>query len=774
MLNSWVLIKIDYAKYNYFVSQNFGYILIIPAFGIISTTISAYSNKSVFGYTSSSLIKLILLTQQTIFREVYGEISLFTYFFLNNLQITKALSVRFSKPALNNSKNFFNSFQNYKMINSTTLNLPIRRHFLSLNNSLIYLTNNKPFIHTISPRFTNTRKLSLSNLNTKLFFSVLHDNNNINNGSILHPYYVTGFSDGEGCFFINVRPRPNRNKGYAIELLFKISLSSKDKLLLEKIKDFFGVGRLLDQGSSVSYNVRSLDDLQVVVNHFDKYPLISNKYSDYILFRQVFELMKQGQHLNAEGLNKIVSIKAVSNRGLSSSIKMLFPKVVPATRPSIDSQDIPSPHWVVGFVEGEGSFYVKISNKNTVSFRFLVTQHIRDLELLKNLAKFFNCGYAIPRSNSVNHGDYFATKKEEFSSKILPFFDKFSLQGNKLKDYLDFKKAVELKGNSTSLTPEKLNEIKKLNEGMNKNRILDVDINEETQLDSNSSSIAKPNLSLKSSGFINKRHYSSSAIIRGSKEGIRPPKLGAISLEQPKVNALFDKQHKFSEWLAGVIDGDGQFKTTKKGFSSLQIVMDKKDKYPLYEIKHKFGGNIKQISGSNALKYKLLNPKGLKALVEDVNGLIRNPIRLLQLYRVCENYNINLLEPKSLTYYSGWFSGIIDSDGSIHINEKLGQLIISVTQKNKLLLEPLQVLYGGRIEILKSKEAFQYSIYRKDEILKLIDSYFKFNSLKSYKAATKLNLIKEFYRLKDQRDLCIKGLEKYNQWVLFKNKWDKI
>jgi len=695
----------------------------------------------------------------------------------------------FSKPALNNSNNFFNSFQNYKMINSTALNLPSRRHLLSLNNSPIYLTN--PFIHTISSRFTNTRKLSLSNLNTKLFFSVLHDNNNINNGSILHPYYVTGFSDGApsgpqgpglgrspwGCFFINVRPRPNRNKGYAIELLFKISLSSKDKLLLEKIKDFFGVGRLLDQGSSVSYNVRSLDDLQVVVNHFDKYPLISNKYSDYILFRQVFELMKQGQHLNAEGLNKIVSIKAVSNRGLSSSIKMLFPAqaiVVPATRPSINSQDIPSPHWVVGFVEGEGSFYIKISNKNTVSFRFLVTQHIRDLELLKNLAKFFNCGYAIPRSNSVNHGDYFATKKEEFSSKILPFFDKFSLQGNKLKDYLDFKKAVELKGNSTSLTPEKLNEIKKLNERMNKNRTLDVDINEETQLDSNSSSITKPNLSLKSSGFINKRHYSSSAIIRGSKEGVRPRKLEAVSLEQPKVNALFDKQQKFLEWLAGVIDGDGQFKTTKKGFSSLQIVMDKEDKYPLYEIKHKFGGNIKQISGSNALKYKLLNPKGLKALVEDVNGLIRNPVRLLQLYRVCENYNIKLLEPKSLTYYNGWFSGIIDSDGSIHIDEKLGQLIISVTQKNKLLLEPLQVLYGGRIEILKSKEAFQYSIYRKDEILKLIDSYFKFNPLKSYKAATKLNLIKEFYQLKDHRDLCIKGLEKYNQWVLFKNKWDKI
>jgi len=32
------------------VNQNICYILIVPAFGIISTTISANSNKSVFGY----------------------------------------------------------------------------------------------------------------------------------------------------------------------------------------------------------------------------------------------------------------------------------------------------------------------------------------------------------------------------------------------------------------------------------------------------------------------------------------------------------------------------------------------------------------------------------------------------------------------------------------------------------------------------------------------------------------------------------------------------
>jgi len=45
--------------------------MIIPGFGIISTVIAASSGKSIFGYLqNSSLIKIILLTQQTICREV--------------------------------------------------------------------------------------------------------------------------------------------------------------------------------------------------------------------------------------------------------------------------------------------------------------------------------------------------------------------------------------------------------------------------------------------------------------------------------------------------------------------------------------------------------------------------------------------------------------------------------------------------------------------------------------------------------------------------------
>ena len=52
---------------------------------------------------------------------------------------------------------------------------------------------------------------------------------------------------------------------------------------------------------------------------------------------------------------------------------------------------------------------------------------------------------------------------------------------------------------------------------------------------------------------------------------------------------------QFSQWLAGLIDGDGYFLLNKKGYSSCEINMDARDAEELYEIKKKYGGNIKPI-----------------------------------------------------------------------------------------------------------------------------------------------------------------------------------
>jgi hypothetical protein len=67
----------------------------------------------------------------------------------------------------------------------------------------------------------------------------------------------------------------------------------------------------------------------------DKYPLITKKRADFILFKKVIDLMVKGEHLTKEGLEKIVCIKASRNKGLSEQLKTLFKSVIPVERPEV-------------------------------------------------------------------------------------------------------------------------------------------------------------------------------------------------------------------------------------------------------------------------------------------------------------------------------------------------------------------------------------------------------------------------------------------------------
>ena len=230
---------------------------------------------------------------------------------------------------------------------------------------------------------------------------------------------------------------------------------------------------------------------------------------------------------------------------------------------------------------------------------------------------------------------------------------------------------------------------------------------------------------------------------------------------------------KFNQWLAGLMDGGGCFILTKKGYVSCEITVDIRDKGALYEIKHKFGGAIATVSGANALRYKVRHKKGVFNFINAVNGLIRNPSRMLQLNKLCVKYGIKFKEPLPLTFDDGWYSGFVDSDGSLYLNEISGQVFISVTQKNKYILEPLQKLYGGKIYILSPKiEAFKYTVFRKNELFHLMDNYFSKYPLRTAKAA-RLALIRDFYQLRPYRKPSYDTLEQFNKWVTFLDKWEK-
>ena len=58
---------------------------------------------------------------------------------------------------------------------------------------------------------------------------------------------------------------------------------------------------------SIQYRVSSIKDLKVIIDHFDKYPLITQKLADYLLFKQFVEILSRKEHLTKEGLQQIVN-----------------------------------------------------------------------------------------------------------------------------------------------------------------------------------------------------------------------------------------------------------------------------------------------------------------------------------------------------------------------------------------------------------------------------------------------------------------------------------
>ena len=98
----------------------------------------------------------------------------------------------------------------------------------------------------------------------------------------LHPWFVTGFSDAEGCFLISILRSNTTKSGWQIRARFEIGLHQKDKALLERIKSYFcNVGSSIYKHGTqgIQYRVQSVKYLAIIIKHFDKYPCLDTKTS---------------------------------------------------------------------------------------------------------------------------------------------------------------------------------------------------------------------------------------------------------------------------------------------------------------------------------------------------------------------------------------------------------------------------------------------------------------------------------------------------------------
>lgn len=251
----------------------------------------------------------------------------------------------------------------------------------------------------------------------------------------------------------------------------------------------------------------------------------------------------------------------------------------------------------------------------------------------------------------------------------------------------------------------------------------------------------------------------------------------------------------FKQWLAGLIDGDGCFTLSKKGYAGLEITMDIRDEQALQAVKNVYGGSIKLRSNANALRYRLHHKEGLLNLINDVNGYIRNSNILVQLNNICIRYDLNLIWPEKLTYDNAWFSGFFDACGDIKlhpsvigplhyeeerlVNNNNSQIVISVINKNPNLLIPYKEFFGGTISIISNDRYFwsivseEYSL--KDQRFDLFKKYVKNHPLRTSRYK-KLYLIDKFHSL-----VKMKAHQSSNNnnpllnkaWLIFNSKFNR-
>ena len=139
-----------------------------------------------------------------------------------------------------------------------------------------------------------------------------------------------------------------------------------------------------------------------------------------------------------------------------------------------------SKDYIVGLVDGEGSFtaYIRDPNKPTkvkrrvkVEPRFYLKLIERDKQVLDELKKFFNCGNVyFQQDNRANHQQCYrfeVANRQDLTEKIIPFFKENQLKfPSKRKDFKIFCDLMDRINKGEHLTHDGLENLYKIKQQM--------------------------------------------------------------------------------------------------------------------------------------------------------------------------------------------------------------------------------------------------------------------------------------------------------------------
>ena len=129
-------------------------------------------------------------------------------------------------------------------------------------------------------------------------------------------YFLTGFVEGEGSFNVSIRPREDCLNRWQPTLSFNVS--QREITVLVLLKRYLGCGKLRKRKDGVNYYEVSNPNAMIdrVIPFFKKFSFMSHKMlRNFSIFCEITGMMAKGEHLNQEGLERIIQLREKLNEG---------------------------------------------------------------------------------------------------------------------------------------------------------------------------------------------------------------------------------------------------------------------------------------------------------------------------------------------------------------------------------------------------------------------------------------------------------------------------
>lgn len=176
--------------------------------------------------------------------------------------------------------------------------------------------------------------------------------------------WLVGFTDGAGSFYIN------KLNG---SLYFNLSQNSYNLKLLYFIKRQLGVGQIfVDKNEMAHYRIRDhLTIEKVIFPIFDKYPLLTTKYYNYLKFKEAYFILTDN-FLSFDDKN-ILLFNIINSKLPKNYISPAWALVNNNVINFETASQVMSKPWLIGFTEAEGSFYFLDKTPNSLVHAFEIS-----------------------------------------------------------------------------------------------------------------------------------------------------------------------------------------------------------------------------------------------------------------------------------------------------------------------------------------------------------------------------------------------------------------